>query len=266
MFNKTLYNRAFFDRSAVEIVGELTGNIFSSGDVTLDLVVIVPIYPEAMVGSSSLFPGVVPRIDSGIGVESIGEMVLSEMVLKLPIGADIFGSGELEDPVAVKTPFEVDFSGDSALSSERDYVVQFIEGDILSEGGFVLDAVVKTALGVEEEPLVLAGSSSLEEDGFIFSAPLEIGFDGEANVLLRRLSDLDEETLQLIGINLPPGGSIIVDTDLLSVFLNGIEDVSSVTTDSVFFELGPGDNEVSILTDEEEQTLRVTPIWQNRWL
>ena len=56
-----------------------------------------------------------------------------------------------------------------------------------------------------------------------------------------------------------------IDTDLLQVLFGSIEDVSAVTSDSVFFELNPGENEILISTDSVT-TLDVTAIWQNRWL
>ena len=82
---------------------------------------------------------------------------------------------------------------------------------------------------------------------------------------LRRLSVLNENIIELIGIEFAPGDTIIIDTDLLQVLFGSKEDVSSVTSDSVFFELNPGENEITIDVDAET-VLDITAVWQNRWL
>ena len=95
--------------------------------------------------------------------------------------------------------------------------------------------------------------------------PITIDVTGSGEMTLRRLSAIDESILELININLLPGEVVTIDTDLLQVLFGSIEDVSAVTSDSVFFELNPGENEILISTDSVT-TLDVTAIWQNRWL
>ena len=98
-----------------------------------------------------------------------------------------------------------------------------------------------------------------------FPMPIAMGITGFGEMTLRRLSAIDESILELININLLPGEVVTIDTDLLQVLFGSIEDVSAVTSDSVFFELNPGENEILISTDSVT-TLDVTAIWQNRWL
>ena len=76
---------------------------------------------------------------------------------------------------------------------------------------------------------------------------------------------MNENVIELIGLNLMPGESVTIDTDLLQVLLGAVEDVSSVTAESVFFELNPGLNDITVSTDVDGQ-IDVTAIWQNRWL
>ena len=109
------------------------------------------------------------------------------------------------------------------------------------------------------------GFGDLLDDGLALHLPLIIKMEGIGEFILRRLGALNENVLELNGINLRPGEEVTIDTDLLSVFFGYTEDVSSVTTDSVFFELSPGENDVVIDTNTGEMMM-VTVIWQNRWL
>ena len=95
--------------------------------------------------------------------------------------------------------------------------------------------------------------------------PLTIGMKGQGSAMLRRLSGLNENAIELIGINLLPGETVTIDTDLLQVLVGLVEDVSSVTTESVFFELNPGENEIIIDVDSASK-MDIVTIWQNRWL
>ena len=87
------------------------------------------------------------------------------------------------------------------------------------------------------------------------------------------IGDMEVSVLDLRDISLLPGETITIDTDTMVVLFGLVHDVSSLTSDSEFFELDKGTNElrfdwtyetapVPIPADE----LEITLIWQNRWL
>src|SRR5574344_875375 len=95
-----------------------------------------------------------------------------------------------------------------------------------------------------------------------FQLPIALYVGGKGEFILRRIGAFNENVIELIGIDFKPGDTITIDTDLLQVLFGPIEDVSSVTTDSEFFELNPGENEIIIDMDALSD-MDVTAIWQN---
>jgi len=113
--------------------------------------------------------------------------------------------------------------------------------DISAFGDFLGDAVVRVPMRIRD----------IELTGIIHCAPI---FEPGA------------AKLELQGLNLPPGGELIIDTDVLEVLLNGIPDVDAVTGDSEFFQLRPGANRIIFMDGETARNLSVTMVWSNRWL
>ena len=66
----------------------------------------------------------------------------------------------------------------------------------------------------------------------------------------------DELTLQ-------PGDELIIDTEAMTVTLNGENAVAYVTDDSIFFKLAPGDSTLSFAGGEQAD-IRI--LWKDRWL
>ena len=84
---------------------------------------------------------------------------------------------------------------------------------------------------------------------------------------------MEVSVLDLRNISLLPGETITIDTDSMVVLFGLVHDVSSLTSDSEFFELDKGTNELRFDWTYEanpnpipENELEVTIIWQNRWL
>lgn len=106
--------------------------------------------------------------------------------------------------------------------------------------------------------------------------PLFISLVGASKIEVIQLGNTDISYIYLEGLDLAPGEEIVIDTDLLITIINGIYDVSGITSDSVFFELGPGINELifypeydnypEFYSDPLGNELDISLIWQNRWL
>lgn len=68
----------------------------------------------------------------------------------------------------------------------------------------------------------------------------------------------------LSGLNLAPGGSVVIDTDTLDIFVNGVLNVMVWQHGGEFFELSPGDNDIQIYTDGDGSG-DLTVQWKDRW-
>ena len=70
-------------------------------------------------------------------------------------------------------------------------------------------------------------------------------------------------TLTIENVNMGPGDELIIDTEHMTVTLNGINIVDRVSDESVFFKLMPGDNDIIV---EGGTTADVKILWKDRWL
>ena len=62
---------------------------------------------------------------------------------------------------------------------------------------------------------------------------------------------------------LQPGDELIIDTDAMTVTLNGENAVAHVTDDSIFFKLAPGNSTLNFAGGEQAD-IRI--LWKDRWL
>lgn len=64
-------------------------------------------------------------------------------------------------------------------------------------------------------------------------------------------------------LTLQPGDELIIDTDAMTVTLNGENAVAYVTDDSIFFKLAPGDSTLNFAGGDQAD-IRI--LWKDRWL
>jgi len=241
-------------------------NLFNSaitgvGALSLNIVIPYPI-SIAFSGSGSFVPGITNLNDISTNFVGIGAMEITDIILRLkPLASSaIGGAGDLFLEFNPKVPIpEIHFSGIGEVNFLSNYIVQLITAPLTSHGNLEMDIDITAYLefntsGIGAFSLILVITTSLSS--YII---------GTGDLLLRRLGALNEEIFELDGINLAPGSDVTIDTDELSVFFGYLQDVSSVTSDSVFFDLFPGENSIIIETDVDT-TMNVTAIWQNRWL
>lgn len=91
-----------------------------------------------------------------------------------------------------------------------------------------------------------------------FQTGMQYSLNGQINLS-------DNDSFELEGLSVAPGGTVIIDTDTLDIFINNIADVTSWVTGGQFFMLNPGDNEIVVTSNNSTQNLEVTIVWANRW-
>lgn len=259
MFNKNMFNRNAFNRSVS--LSNISIPMISTNSLTLQLIVRVMISHQPFAGSSTLTCKLIMKQSMSGTFSGSSEVKPITTVLGLRLPSTIVkGTGSFAPRISVATPFKGSFNGNGAFGvNNKIYFIQSFAPTIPAGGTLETKFVMQTPITIN-----LSGGSSLKST-VTFPIPMAMDIMGFGEMPLRRLSAIDESILELIDINLLPGEVVTIDTDLLQVLFGSIEDVSAVTSDSVFFELNPGENEILISTDSVT-TLDVTAIWQNRWL
>ena len=259
MFDKILFNRNAFDRS----VSSRGINLIALGKGTFtipQLVMRTPFTPSKMEGSGAMRTQLVMRQNVGFKASGTGSLEPTELVLLLSMSSKLSGSSLLTPGLINRFPIGLNMVGQGKLdATDRVIMVQYMSQKI--EGFGLLENKLVFQFPIES---MMTGSSK-SNFGLIVQIHMPMDLHGVGNMDLNRLGDTNENILELEGLNLLPGQTVTIDTDLLQVLIGSHEDVSSVTPESVFFELYPGENEVQIATDADE-TIEVITIWQNRWL
>lgn len=258
MFDKILFDRNAFDRSVSS--DGLSATFLGNGDAQFKFVIRTPI-SVGLSGSGSLDPGFTVIQQLAPALSGGGDLRSNEIILKMNIAGTIGGSCTFEVIPTVITQIAGSVSGDSSMSIDnRMFFCQLMRSAMTGNGVFDPKPVLSTSFGAD-----FNGIGDMKVNTIVFQLPIALYVGGKGEFILRRLAAFNENAIELIGIDFKPGDTITIDTDLLQVLFGPIEDVSSVTTDSVFFELNPGENEIIIDIDALSD-MDVTAIWQNRWL
>jgi len=258
MFDKTLFDRNAYDRSVA--ADGIIIDILSSGTIIPRFTFVTPI-GVTFIGLGNLNPGLLINSKIDLCIEGEGKIEDTSLYLQLPLSLSMSGSGSLNCNAAVKVPFDVAFNGEGNMESDRDFVYQYVVSPI--SGTSTLNTFIVMKQDLKE--FTLFGEGGLNQFPIILKLPLTSSMGGDSSFILHRLGTNNINVLELDGINLAPGATVTIDTDLLSVYFGTTQDVSCVTSDSVFFEMNPGENEIVIDTNVNT-SLNVTAIWQNRWL
>lgn len=262
MYNKSKFDRTAFDRLSD---GSTFYRFYGEGYFDFSLVILIPLDFDLIEGNGYLEP-IQMRMRSDLGripLDGVGHFSETEIIMRLNLSVDMTGVGDLDPFVAVRAPISCSMESNSFFVNDKPYIVQQMESELRSKSDLDMRLVMVTALKAFD----LSGwGTAWITNKFKLKLPIAIDLPGSGHLELERFSSLGAYIFELKGISIPPGGEIIIDSDLLSVWINGIEDVSSVTTKSVFFELHPGDNDIIFETSNPNDRMNLTAIWQNRWL
>ena len=258
MFDKTLFDRNAFDRSVSSDGLSLT--MLGGGEIAFRFTIRYPISID-LKSFGDLLPGIVIQQSIEEKLSGIGELNPTAIVLRNQVRASLSGVGDFMSNIVVRTPIAGSMEGSSRMEiSDKMFFYQNMAGSVSGAGTFDVQPTIVTPMEG-----IFSGFGEINAQGAALHLPLTISSGGSGDMVLRRIGALNENVIELIGIDFKPGDTITIDTDLLQVLFGAIEDVSTITTDSVFFELNSGENEIVIDIDSKSK-MGVTAVWQNRWL
>lgn len=258
MFDRILFDKAPFDRAMssedLYIIMVAKGNMLSAINI---------LTPNELLlkGNGDLILPLTAQQKIPILFSSSGALKSSQVLLKLRMPINLTGAGELKPKFVIRTPIPIALNGSGEFAADdRVIMIQNMVGVISGAGGFVPRPTIIQFFDFESD-----GSGEMLDGGLKLWLPLLYSHNGVGQLILRRLGTLNENVFELEGINLQPGETIVIDTNTLQVLFGATEDVSAVTSESVFFEMNPGENDITIDIDSNS-LLNVVAIWQNRWL
>lgn len=257
MFDKLLFDRNAFDRS-VSSEG-ITLTMLGSSQVGLRLTVLTPV--KSNIQGNSLFASNFIMQQRFLETfSSVGALNDLPIILKRSTVIALSGQGSLKQNFVIRTPIAANLSGKGGITVDSQVLMQqYITGTL--SGMSLLTPKINLITTISG---IFQGSGNATAQVSLY-LPIEPNIQGQGDFTLSRLGALNENVISLIGVNLLPGDTITIDTNLLQVLFGSVEDVSSITSDSVFFELNPGENEIKVDIDSDNK-LDITAIWQNRWL
>lgn len=262
MFNKGGFNTTFFNRAATLSVpfqvampgsgnmalnlyslNNLQGTLSGRGDIACGLEIITPLQIEILRGS--------------------GDLALTYLVyFFVPLTINMPGNGNMTCDMIIQTPLEeIEFSGSSGFSVKEDIINQLMAMEFRSTGSLTAEINLQTSLGISS----FTGNSAFFNQEVILTLALALMLTGDSGFKLRRIGAIDKDIFELENIKLLPGQTVTIDTDLLTVKFDGLPDVSAVTSDSIFFQLFPGDT-TFIIENSPGEKMEVNVVTQNRWL
>lgn len=262
-----MFDRAFYDKTLYDRSGELqaiTTFIQGNGNLNAGIIVQVFITPFVLKGEGALDSDPIVQQNIRAGIIGKGEMEISKLYLLDVFSGSLSGHGEATFEIIAKTPIDdIVFDGASELSESTLFFFQHMESNLNGRGDFHLDPVLKMPIAFTT---ISGNGGMIVDDQLSLWMPMKGSISGISEMILRRIGALNTEVLAFSGLNLRPGQTMIIDTEELNVFIDNILNVNSVTEDSIFFQLKPGEDAISFSTDGSAFNLTVTVIWQNRWL
>lgn len=263
MFNKQGFDTGLYNRIAESITAEIYASLLGIGAQSTNARIVIQM-ESSLTGVGGTVGGamVVKTPLSNVVLASQGTMGISYLVFFfLSLTPALTSSGTLALGMSILTPLPLAFTGSGGVTLQENIIKQQMVSSMTSAGTLSGTTNLSTDLG----SVLFSGSGALVYTGTGVLLHLSSGFVGSGTMKLRRIGSTKELVLELEGIVLPSNATVIIDTDLLTVIVNGLHDVSGVTSESIFFELPPGEIELMVEMTPTS-TMLATVIWQNRWL
>jgi hypothetical protein len=263
MFNRTAFDRTLYDRDSGDgatIYADLAGGVTLGGFIRVRAAATGDIISGVtVVGAVGL--RVPLATDILLSMTAASEILGAHVKLQqsnLAIAGDVAVNGGLRIPLSADVAAGIAFDGDILKSRVP------LAPNPVTIGGIVDALTVALRFPIPASDITVSGDISGYAILAVPVAPADFTLSGELKSA--PIFEPDSAKLELIGIDLAPGGELIIDTDTLEVLLNGTENVDAVSGDSDFFRLVPGSNRVVVMDGETARELDVTFVWSNRFL
>ena len=267
MFDKALFDKQMFDKASGEF--ELYAFVDIGADMLLTKL-------SAKAPASGDFSATVDlqavrlllRVPAKADIEVRGEFEFTDSMLKikLPIKADLPIHVDMNADAGTKIQIKADISFSQEFTSEilkaRMPVIYGGPADILISGDVSPKVVAR--IKMNQTDVVVTGNVTGRLWARVRFMGSDIPIAGDLQPVA--VAGLGSALLEFLNINLAPGQTLIIDTDTLESWIDDIPDVTHVTTESEFFHLIPGDNQLIFRDGESSRNLQVTAVWANRWL
>lgn len=261
-----MFNRSSFDRSAYNrnnnLENDISATIRSAGGVNANLVLKTTLNDFSIGGTGSLIGTLIMKQTISANLSGDSSLNVDAVKLIQRLSSNIQSYGDLTPNMSIKTPLgDIHMSGFGEFIDKDTYVKQHITDSVDGAGDLSSSLVLIMPIDAN-----LNGTSTMNvDDQFKMEMPIGSDMSGAGTISSARIGETNSDTIEFTGLGLKSGQTLIIDTDELDVYINNILNVSSVTSDSVFFQLKPGENELTIKS-ADNPNLAVTIIWQNRWL
>lgn len=246
----------------------------------------IPIPKTAIPGEGRITTDIfVNQIMNAKRIDGIGNITLKPLI-QAALSAKLSGEGNLIDKGLRlgRTLAKFKLAGEGALNPELTFRIPIAKTKIQGEGALVDSGIYRNLILL---PKVIQGEGNVTAKNLRFIQQLALArvLNGEGNltgVILKRTNfsakiggegnatmnvfTKDVDTITLTGVNLGPGQTLVIDTDTYDIWKNGALDLTSVSSDSVFFQLYPGINEIMIDADVSTMKVNIEAIVENRWL
>lgn len=260
MSDEHLYDLTPYDRGGAS-EETISLSITSIGTLNIGIALRTPTNDFNLLGTGKLIVQPLLRQAVQRNFLGAGDIRPLTLVFRRTTAAPLGGHSALIPNITVKTPMALSFSGGGVMTAtERIFLLQHMRTSLMGYSGLDASAIMQQRMLP-----TMRGNGDVNLSNVRILLLLNVLQQGAGSLILRRLGGLNENTIELLGLNLLPGQTLTIDTDLMQVLINSKEDVSAVTSTSVFFELNPGENLLTVGTDAN-QTVQITAIWQNRWL
>ena len=125
---------------------------------------------------------------------------------------------------------------------------------------------VASASGAFNKLVFFAGEATAESGSsgaYIRIVFFDSEVEAEANAYGSVLSTYGQEIMIIEGVNMSPGDELIIDTEHMTVTLNGENAIDLVKDESIFFKLKEGSNDIIV---EGGTMADIRILWKDRWL
>ena len=292
-FNRGLSKSVFFDgiataetnlhaeaclTAARPFTGEAVIELSASGNITAFIGLVGSVNIELT--ASGIMA--VPRIIEGsahITMTAENSGIIRGRVLD-PSEVAIFAGAELSENINVVTAIWGDANIGLETEGRLNAVLLYSGGaDILLNSAVDKINIAKSIQGSADILLTAAGRIAaaipFQGDAAILLSSAGrlnrvFGLQGRANILLvvenEGFNIFRYEHIHLPTLSIPVGGELIIDTDDMTITLNGQNVMRHLSRDSEFFLLNPATNEIVYTSGNQNNRANINILWKDAWL